>query len=186
MVRIMIVFIALLMLPEVVLAASIAAGYIGLYVDNAHVQTCVPHPISSRHYTVWSWCQTSDVGVQGASFDVLWSGNLYRGAPQYNWSIIDHTYGHFVGGMEFTYSACQYGWHWIHKEDISQIDPTHYPNYLYIEDGVAPHQGCVRTCQVVGEQWRQFVILTNVYFGYCSPIGTEGRSWGAIKDLYRE
>lgn len=80
-----------MILSSAVSAASTPATQLGLYVDDAHLQNCVPFTVSIGHYTVWSWCSSNDDGVQAASFAVLYDGSgLVRGPVQVNTDIIDH------------------------------------------------------------------------------------------------
>lgn len=85
-------------------------------------------------------------------------------------------------GLTFYYKTCQYGWHWIHKEDVSQIQG---PNRLKIQAGIMDHGGNVMTCQV-NQPWASFAIITEAYLGNCTLIATQPVSWGAIKSLYSE
>jgi hypothetical protein len=121
--------------------------------------------------------------VQEACFAVIWSGDLFPGPVQVNPAVVDHYTGtNFMGGLTFYYSSCQYDWHWIHKEDVTEVTP---PGHLYIEEGVLEHAGMVWTC-LVNQPWRFFSITKKAYFGNCSPIATESVTWGAIKSLYSE
>ncbi|MGD1049052.1 MAG: hypothetical protein ABR899_09935 [Candidatus Krumholzibacteriaceae bacterium] len=183
--RVLAAFAAIVILSSTGSFGSTPSASIGLYVDNVHLQNCVSIPWSQQRYTVWSWCWASDDGVQAASFAVIPGGNgsLYRGAVQVNTDIIDHYTGtNFMTGLTFYYKTCQYGWHWIHKEDVTQVFS---PAYLKIEGGVLDHAGDVMTCQV-NQPWTLFAITTRAYFGNCSPIATEPVTWGAIRSLYSE
>ncbi len=181
--RTLAVFVAATILLSAASFDSAQAASIGLYVDNVHVQNCVPWPRSNARYTVWSWCSSSSDGVQGACFAVIWNGTLFRGPVQVNPAVVDHYTGtDFMTGLMFYYSGCQYDWHWIHKEDVTEVKP---PGHLYIEDGVLDHARMVWTCQV-NQPWRYFSITKKAYFGNCSPLATESVTWGAIKSLYSE
>jgi len=180
---------ALLLLASVCTAASAGppyVGYVGLYVDSAHNSWCIPNPNPLAHYTVWSWCRPSSAGASAACFAVI-GGTIYRGPEQVNPSVVYHYSGtNFMTGLIFYYWGCQYDWHWIHKEDISDYHAGPRGTKLWIEMGVLDHGQQLRTCEE-GSPWRQFVILTNAYFGgTCGPIGTENVTWGTIKNLYAD
>lgn len=181
--RTLVVFAAATILLGIASFDSAQAASIGLYVDNIHVQNCIPWPRINARYTVWSWCSSSADGVQGACFAVIWSGNLHRGPVQVNPAVVDHSTGtNFMTGLTFYYGSCQNDWHWIHKEDVTEVTP---PGQLYIEAGVLEHAGMVWTC-LVNQPWRYFSITKKAYFGYCSPLSTEIVTWGSIKSLYSE
>lgn len=180
---------ALLILFLVVTGTASAQqeGYIGLYTDDTHSQSCVTG-VGFYPAQVWIWCLPGENGQICAEFSVAYPPNIVQSTVYKNTPIISVDMGDIAGGWSVCYTDCRYDFHWLAWQQIYVTDAT--PGWIEIVKHPSPEITCVQAANCLpGYPIECLMVLTK--FGVnqeCppeNPIGTEETTWGAIKGLYR-
>ncbi|UCF04556.1 MAG: Ig-like domain-containing protein [bacterium] len=95
-------------------------GYIGLYVDEYHSNSCVEgegfYPV-----VMWIWCLPSENGQICAEFAVSYPANVIQSTVTEN-PIVSVKLGTLETGMSVCYVSCQYDWNWPFRQMLYVAD----------------------------------------------------------------
>jgi hypothetical protein len=162
-------------------------GYIGLFVDATHTQSCAT---GAGFYPVdmWIWILPGSLGTICADFRISYPVNVIQSTVTKNWPIISVDLGDLPWGYSVCFTSCQYNWVWPAHQLLYVTDPTQ----TWVE--ILKHPDTPGTCV-------QFYNCQPGYPDECAtvfsrlglnrvcppdnPIGVEDSNWGAIKALYR-
>ncbi len=163
-------------------------GYIGLFIDSEHSQSCVTgagfYPVN-----MWVWVLPGSLGAICTEFKIQYPYNLIQSTTTWNDFLISVILGDLYYGVSACYAVCQHNWFWIAEQLLYVTDPTQG----WIE--IIPHPDPDLPCGVVIATCEPGYpcACTTVYSQLginrvCppdNPIAVEGATWGAIKELYR-
>ena len=188
------------MFAVIMLVASSAfalpeTGYIGLFKDATHdtswpANTVCP-PVYGQ-FQCWIWCLPSERGLQAAEFAVSFPPTVVVLATVQNPSLIVRLCcGTLATGVSvaFAEGMCQMDWVWLYQLTMMSLSAA--PAKIEI----VPHPGTLpvpayqfATCQP-GYPIEPCINLTPLYLCWTpnpGPLGAQGTTWGAIKNLFWE
>jgi len=186
----------LLILLAVVSVLSVAVNvhcqsnaYIGLYSESDQSSWCASG-IPPYEVTIWVWVLTPEPGMVGVGLNLELPANCTyvtgSAHPRILPELTDPDDKSPKWTISGSLSGCVSGWMWTHSRTYLVDDSTP----ATIEIVAHPELGDFRIGRCGGGVMYP-IRLTNVYINYessnpeCSVIGTEEKSWGCIKSLYR-
>lgn len=89
-----------------------AAGYIGIYADEAHSVYCLS-PAQYTQFDVWIWCLPGDNGLQAAEFAVSVPPSVILLSTVQN-PDITFSLGSITAGISVAYGSCHEDWTYTH------------------------------------------------------------------------
>ncbi|UCF04133.1 MAG: hypothetical protein JSV33_09255 [bacterium] len=138
------VLVSLLVISYSVLAQLPSHGYIGLYTDETHTNSCVTG-IGLYFTEMWICCLPSEWGHMCAEYAISYPPNVIQSTVTYNIDIVCVTLGDLESGMSICYCDCQWDWHWDIHQTLVITDST--PAWIEIVEH--PETGDIRfaNCQ---------------------------------------
>lgn len=167
-------------------------GNISLYADQARLYNAYC-PLGPGHgigrIEMWVWCLPGETGLSGVQFAVGYPPNAVRDRIVYN-SVLSAVAGDLDGCSAF-FGACQWDWCWVAYQSLY----VNSPEQTLVEIVAHPVAGVFQfsNCEP-GYPNEPCLKGTSLYINDdslpCLPpetaIGSEGSTWGAVKDLYGE
>ena len=185
-----------LLLTAILSGSAIAQAppisYFGLYCDEHHSSRCAAGT-GSYEVTMWIWCLPGVDGLYGVEFAVVYPAGLIPGEVERN-PIFPVQIGDLssVNGVATPASECLKDWTWVFRQTLHVVTSDAMEVRLKgstmggIVYEVPIHTTCGYTRPIC-----DFRVLNHFYINYsdgeleCQTLGTESRSWGAIKSLFR-
>ncbi len=177
--KVLLLTVAILMFSSLAIAQNPPQGYIGIFADETKSSNCYEGDLMAPMY-MYIWCLPSEYGQMAAEFMVTYPANVITStvtaAPHIAVSM-----GDLASGISYSYTECQWDWHWDYKQLMyvtdssgTQVDIVAHPDvgtyqFSNCEDGF-PIEPCI--------------YYTPLYLNVCGPTGTDDASWGAIKGMY--
>jgi hypothetical protein len=166
-------------------------GNISLYADAArsyNAYCALPWGYSIAKVDMWVWCQPGENGLWGVEFAVAYPSNVILDRVTYNADFATRE-GTLPGGLSAAYGTCQWDWCWVAHQALYVSSPQQ----TYLEVAPYPPAGYfqVFNCNE-GNPVEPCLKGTSLYLNAaaapCLPpetaVGTEGTTWGAVKDLF--
>lgn len=157
--------------------------YVGIYADEYHTDCSIDVTSAPLFFQAWLWVMPSDNGFYGTEFG-------YR-SP--SWVTLGPAIGNdglavTVGCPQdqytscLTFSECQYDWVWLVRWDAWAMEAGNVGEiYLVPTEWFGPPI-IIADCNYAQMPPR---ILNNLHINEPCVTGTEEKSWGAIKALFK-
>jgi len=185
-----------LLLTAVVSGSAVAqpppVAYVGLYVDDLHSTQCISGSVSYE-FLMWIWVLPGVDGLYGVEFAMEYPPGVIPSTVERN-PIFPAQLGDLtsVDGVATSASECLEDWTWVFRQNIIVTAPD--PMEIRIVGstmGEFVYETPIHTTCDYPYPIFELRVLNYLYINYegeayeCSLIGTESKSWGAIKSLFR-
>ena len=185
-----------LLLTAILSGSAIAqappVSYVGLYCDEHHSSRCAAGA-GSYEFLMWIWVLPGVDGLAAVEFAMEYPAGVIPGEVERN-PIFSTQIGDLssVDGVATAASECLEDWTWVFRQTLHVT--TSDPMEVRIKGstiGEFVYETPIHTSCEYGFPIYELHVLNYLYINYsgteyeCSTIGTESKSWGAIKSLFR-
>lgn len=181
--KLLLSFVALVMLSGASFSQPAVGGYIGLFTDVAHTTFTLTHPGAGfLPFTMYIYFLPGPLGMQGAEFQIAYPTNVI-GSTVTPHDSISVSLGALSSGISIAFFNCQPTGVWVasHRQSCFLTSTAQTLIEIVAHSTSGAYQ--IASCEL-GFPLYPVTKFTNICCNQLCAVAAPNKTWGAIKNLF--